>query len=276
MLNLSLISSEIHNKGYFVAEEIIDKDFIEKVKNEVNKENRKRGEKNWELNSVRLLSLLYKDKIFLKLFKNEQIHKIVSKLLGDKYIYSFFSANTVYSSTSSINFHRDHPTQLGSNIFKSVNNNYLLSVQLIILLDDFDLENGATLVIPHSHKKDISNNEIKNTQKDIIKHAKSIVAKKGSILIYDPNLLHSSGINKTNNSRSVIILSFCQPFIRTQENIGIHSGNFLNESESFKEMIGYKLPKQQVSQTHIHKGNFFLPLKLRIKKIIKNILRISK
>jgi hypothetical protein len=90
MLNLSLISSEIHNKGYFVAEEIIDKDFIEKVKNEVNKENRKRGEKNWGLNSVRLLSLLYKDKIFLKLFKNEQIHKIVSKLLGDKYIYSFF------------------------------------------------------------------------------------------------------------------------------------------------------------------------------------------
>jgi len=46
MLNLSLISSEIHNKGYFVAEEIIDKDFKKKVKNEVNKENRKRGEKN--------------------------------------------------------------------------------------------------------------------------------------------------------------------------------------------------------------------------------------
>ena len=76
MLNLSLISSDIHNKGYFVAEEIIDKDFIEKVKNEVNKENRKRGEKNWGPNSVRLLSLLYKDKIFLKLF-NAQVFKIV-------------------------------------------------------------------------------------------------------------------------------------------------------------------------------------------------------
>ena len=272
-MNLDLIKDEIFEKGYYLFNNAIDEGLINKVKSQVEKENIKRGETQWSHDSIRLLALLFKNKIFLELIKNEIFHKIAKKLIGQNYIYSYYAANTIKCKSGSINFHTDHPTQLGSGQFKSLNNQYLLSLQIIVLLDDFTEENGGTIVVPFSHKKNYDYDfHGKIDLKDIDKKI-SIIAKKGSILFYDPGLIHSNSINKSNYDRSVLIMSFCQPFIKPQENLKPYLDLFKNHQEDFKKIFGSKIPEPQISKTHSHRGNILPPIIGEIKRRTKNLFK---
>lgn len=272
-MDLDFIKNEIFEKGYYLFNNAIDEELINKAKSQVIKENIRRGEHEWSDNSIRLLALFFKNKIFLELFKHEIIHKITKKLIGQNYIYSLYQANTIKGKSGSIEFHTDHPTQLGSGQFKSPNNQYLLSLQMIVLLDDFTEENGGTIVVPFSHKKNYDNDfhgrvDLTDTDKKT-----SIIAKKGSILFYDPGLIHSNGINKSNLDRSILIISFCQPFTKPLENLKPYLDLFKNQQEDFKKIFGSKLPESQVSKTHSHRGNILNPIIRETKRKTKIFLK---
>jgi ectoine hydroxylase-related dioxygenase (phytanoyl-CoA dioxygenase family) len=93
---------------------------------------------------------------------------------------------------------------------------YPMIVSAIWLLTDFTTENGATEVIPGSH---LQQGDWLN-HRDQLAEPTPIVAPAGSMVAMDGRLLHRSGANRSSGPhRCAIIVNYCQPFIRQQENI---------------------------------------------------------
>ena len=125
-----------------------------------------------------------------------------------------------------------------------VNNSILLSFQIIILLDDFTEHNGSTMFIPKSHIE--KNNKYKDKHLSIdTKNKKNFIAKKGSVILYNGNLLHSSGINKTNNSRTILIIQFLPKFIQPQEDIDYYLSLYKGKDKKIQNLLGFNLQRKQ-------------------------------
>ena len=78
-------------------------------------------------------------------------------------------------------------------------------------VDDFTKENGATLLVPGSHRwpRDRVPEPHEITQGEM---------SKGSVLIYFGSLLHAGGANRTDTSRTGIVISYCLGWLRQAEN----------------------------------------------------------
>ena len=80
------------------------------------------------------------------------------------------------------------------------------------LLDDFTEANGATLVVPGTHKH--CRNPVPGDERDAI----PVEGPAGTLFFFDGRLWHGTGANRTDRLRRVALTYFCQPWIRTQEN----------------------------------------------------------
>ncbi len=91
---------------------------------------------------------------------------------------------------------------------------FQLATNVAFFLDDFTEENGATLVVPGSHKV-----------LDVPDHGLApdtparITGKAGSMAVWDGRLHHATGLNRTaDQRRRGIFATYNLPFLRTQEN----------------------------------------------------------
>ncbi|HJW42449.1 MAG TPA: phytanoyl-CoA dioxygenase family protein [Rhizomicrobium sp.] len=101
-------------------------------------------------------------------------------------------------------------------------------------LTDFTDANGATRLVPGSHKKA---NPDYGGQYETVPAA----MKKGSVLIWDGSLWHGGGANKTGERRTGIAMNYCAGFIRQQENqqLGLAPELVKSFSPRLQELVGY-------------------------------------
>ena len=111
-----------------------------------------------------------------------------------------------------------------------------LMLNLLIMLDDFTLENGATYVLAKSHKQP-------DKPSDEIFYAKAdrVVGKKGDLLFFNSNLWHAAGVNKTNEQRRAITITFTKPFMKQQLDYpqAIGYKHVETMSPEMQQVIGY-------------------------------------
>ena len=104
-------------------------------------------------------------------------------------------------------------------------------------ITDFTAENGATRVIPGSHKADGS--------PEFMKHYDSVPAEmaKGSVLVYHGSLWHGGGANRSAGRRVGIAMNYCAGYIRQQENqqLGIPREIVAHFSPRLQALVGYGL-----------------------------------
>jgi ectoine hydroxylase-related dioxygenase (phytanoyl-CoA dioxygenase family) len=91
---------------------------------------------------------------------------------------------------------------------------YQLATNVAFFLDDFTEENGATLVVPGSHKV------LDVPDQGLAPEAPArIIGKAGSMAVWDGRLHHATGLNRTpDQRRRGIFATYNLPFLRTQEN----------------------------------------------------------
>jgi len=76
-------------------------------------------------------------------------------------------------------------------------------MNIIVMLDDFTLDNGATHLLSRSHlKKD------KPSDEEFFSQADRAVGKSGSIVLWDSNIWHAAGENKTDAPRRSLSLIY--------------------------------------------------------------------
>jgi ectoine hydroxylase-related dioxygenase (phytanoyl-CoA dioxygenase family) len=102
-------------------------------------------------------------------------------------------------------------------------------------LTDFTEANGATRIIPGTHRADES--------PDLVSAYGSIPAEmeRGSVLVWHGSLWHGGGANTTDTRRVGIAMNYCAGYIRQQENqqLGIPLDMARRFPRRLQELIGY-------------------------------------
>lgn len=88
---------------------------------------------------------------------------------------------------------------------------YPLSLNMLVMLDDFTLDNGATLVLEGSHHvEDMPDPDL------FARHATALTGKAGDIVLFDSLMAHSAASNRSNGPRRCLTLCFGRPFMKPQ------------------------------------------------------------
>lgn len=108
-----------------------------------------------------------------------------------------------------------------------------LMLNMLVMVDDFTIENGATKILEGSHKTQKNDH---NFEKEAIQ----ITGKAGDIVLWDSNLLHAAGRNTTDQVRRALTLCFCRPYIKpTIDFLQALSPEFLARQTPFmKTLLG--------------------------------------
>ena len=109
-------------------------------------------------------------------------------------------------------------------------------LNIIVMLDDFTLDNGATYLLGGSHLK-----KEKPSDDEFFARAGRAVGKSGSIVFWDSNIWHAAGENKTDLPRRSLSLIYSKPFMKQQFDYPRSVGyeNVETMSEEFRQIVGY-------------------------------------
>lgn len=113
-----------------------------------------------------------------------------------------------------------------------------LSAATIIAIEDFTADNGATVVIPGSHRWD----DRPPTPADIAT-ATPAVMPAGSMLLFLGTTWHGGGANHTDRSRMCVTAQYCAPWCRPQENFSLSASRdrAAQSSEHLQRLLGYSI-----------------------------------
>ena len=179
---------------------------------------------------------LLMDKIFLAVAMNKNILALINSLVSGKFYLN--QQNLVINPPQSgeynqVKFHRDLPYQ------HYVSSRTLLAINALLAIDDFKIENGATIVIPGSHKQE----EFQSNQViDLVKH--QIEVKSGNFLVLDCMTFHAAGKNVSSKNRIGLNHVYSTLMLRPQIDWcnAINEGEKLRLTEAEKSLLGIDYP----------------------------------
>ena len=105
-------------------------------------------------------------------------------------------------------------------------------------ITDFTEENGATRLIPGSHKRDEPPNPLEPYDDTF-----AAAMPKGSVLVWVGSLWHGGGANQTDQRRVGIAMNYCAGYIRQQENqqLGVPPELVRTFPRRLQELVGYSV-----------------------------------
>ncbi|XOV79186.1 MAG: phytanoyl-CoA dioxygenase family protein [Aestuariibacter sp.] len=145
-------------------------------------------------------------KLFIELACNPNVVNLVENLIPGKYLLNAQNGavnepNTIFSQGR---WHRDLP-------YMHYTSSSPLAVNAIYCVDDFTLDNGATFVLPGSHKF------VDFPSPDFVKNnALQVQAKAGDFIVLDSMVFHASGHNGSGQVRRAINHLYSLPVFKQQ------------------------------------------------------------
>jgi ectoine hydroxylase-related dioxygenase (phytanoyl-CoA dioxygenase family) len=117
-------------------------------------------------------------------------------------------------------------------------------------LTDFTTENGATRLVPGSHRADRSPMPFGEAAEA---EARAAEMPAGSVLVFDGSIWHGGGANRSTERRLGVAMNYCAGWLRQQENqqLGIPRELAATFSPRLRKLVGYGLYKQLIG--HIDK-----------------------
>lgn len=166
---------------------------------------------------------------FIDLAANTRVLQLVEKLIRNKFILN--QQNGVVNPASARYnqgaWHRDLP-------YQHFLSSRPLAINALYCVDDFTFDNGATFVIPASHK-----HEPFPSAQYIKAHATQIAAPAGSFIVLDCMLFHRGGDNRTETARRAVNHVYTTAFIKQQIDIPTVLGS-LDLQPEIAELLGYR------------------------------------
>lgn len=161
-----------------------------------------------ELHTVRS-PLTHGGELFLKLALNENLLTVLKKLIFGKFILNQQNGiiNPPQETYNQSAWHRDLP-------YQHFVSSTPLAINALFCVDDFTIENGATFVLPASHKA-----EAFPSKNYIRQNAIQVEAKAGSFILLDCMMFHAGGFNKTHLARRAVNHVYNIPYFKQQINI---------------------------------------------------------
>jgi ectoine hydroxylase-related dioxygenase (phytanoyl-CoA dioxygenase family) len=111
-----------------------------------------------------------------------------------------------------------------------------LRINMLVALDEFTIENGATEIYVGSHLKNTMPSE-----EDFENNKSHLIMPAGSVVLFNSYLWHRAGYNSTNDNRVALTLSFGLSFIKPQMDYArlIGEDKAKNFSSISRQILGY-------------------------------------
>lgn len=181
-----------------------------------------------EHHTIRLLLAQDDSETFQKMAFNKNLIGVLKKLIQGKFILNQQNGiiNPPQENYNQGLWHRDLP-------YQHFTSSKPIAINALYCIDDFTDINGATFVLPASHKL-----ESFPSFNYIHRNAIQARAKAGSFILLDCMVFHSGGFNKSNAARRAVNHVYNIPYFKQQINIPLHLKN-RNLTIEQKEMLGF-------------------------------------
>jgi ectoine hydroxylase-related dioxygenase (phytanoyl-CoA dioxygenase family) len=193
--------------GFVVVEDALDAARLRALRSEVDRvaEAERRSGTAWFSNgNQRIFMLLNKGQIFKSLITLDPMFSLVKRYLGEDCLLSSITANIAQPLNRAQTYHTDQ--QYVGTVCPA-----RLTVNVVVMLDAFTDENGATVILKGSHLR------AQEPSTDAL--AVSMQGRAGDAGLMDGRLWHGTGVNLTKyENRRAIFIYYCRPFMRQQEN----------------------------------------------------------
>jgi ectoine hydroxylase-related dioxygenase (phytanoyl-CoA dioxygenase family) len=185
-----------------------------------------------------------------KLLEDERLDSLLAQILGRFWImYAFTGSSCPPKSTNyGGRVHTDSPRWIDG---------YPTNVGVLWALDDFTIENGGTKVLPASH-----HSEQIPTKEYFDANSIQVECKKGSLIIFNARVVHSTGFNHTSEWRHALTMNACRSYMKQRMDWVRFIPNEISAqlNETARRIIGFdtRLPTNLME--------FFLPEEQRLYK----------
>jgi ectoine hydroxylase-related dioxygenase (phytanoyl-CoA dioxygenase family) len=196
--------------------------------------------------------LLGQDPAFTQFLSQTWLDQEIRTLLDGPYILNSYGgvANPPTKATYVHHIHRDQRTYTPD---------FRLMLNMLVMLDDFKAENGATWLLTGSHLRPET-----PSPESFFAQSKQIEAAAGSLLLFDSRLWHAAGQNHTHQVRRGLTLTWSRPFLKPQfDYLNLYTHQEQSEqTEYMKQILGFyaRVPKtlmewyQPASERHYRPG----------------------
>jgi hypothetical protein len=173
------------------------------------------------------------DPTFLQLAANPTILSLCESLMGPGFILNQQNGivnpagATKYSQSA---YHRDLP-------YQHFVSSRPLALNALFCLDPFTLENGATWVIPASHKQ-----EEFPSDPVIAAQARQVSAPAGSFLVLDCMTYHCGGSNRSAMDRRAVNHVYTIAMMRQQIDLPASLGDDFSTDSAVRQLLGFRHP----------------------------------
>ncbi len=233
---------EFHNTGYTIVPAVLDNEFVVGLRSELCRaieEDKKDYSGVFDAGMVH--NLMMRGKLLAQVLENDTMNETVSSIMSDTHILYAYQSSSLPPGSSNYGgrVHVDSPRFI---------ENYCTNVGVIFPLDDFTIENGATHVLPGSHKLEF-------VDRDVEDRYFRAVCKKGDMIVFHGRLWHRAGVNKTDGFRHAITLNMCRSYMRQRFDFPRMLSNALIDSlsEQGKRLIGMNV------RVPVSLAEFYLP-----------------
>mgnify|MGYP006167673177 CR=1 FL=1 len=165
-----------------------------------------------------LWNLVNKGQIFRDIVMKDTTRDLMGYLLGDASLLSSFNCHVAGTGGSPQDLHRDAGMSPDSTPYPIVAN-------IMWMLDDFTDANGATRVVPGSHRfptgpnaKAPDANWSPSKGSSAAHETTAAEGPAGSAFVFDGRLWHGTGTNRTDTPRRGLLSYHCRGWVRQQEN----------------------------------------------------------
>lgn len=258
------VFSSIASQGYYIEHNLIDEINVKKLKKILTiiaNEEATNGVGYFfgqEANSQRIYNLVSKHPVFQELICNPYIVNVLDKVfrrptLHEKFVMNSLTGHIVVPGAASLPLHIDSvvPDPIPQTMVRFI---------AILALDDFTNDNGATELVPGSHKF-LRRPSISDVLK-VVEEGSGVkaVCKAGSLILFDGTIWHRSTSNTSSKSRVGVMLSYAASYFLEvggeEEHLSIIPKEVLdNFSPKMKQMVGYQRAIKKGAQ-HINKQTF--------------------
>ena len=226
----------IQDQGYIILENVLSQAQVRRIRNELDPYLKKQhmGRNDFEgFKSERVYALLAKAPAVAEIIEHPAILPIIDALLPKNYLLSSALAINLHPGETAQGFHIDDAPGGGPDVPKP---RAPFGISTIWAFDDFSADNGATEVIPGSHRWPAERTARQDEGVQVLMSA-------GSVVVFAGNLTHRGGANRSSRTRLAITPQYCSPWMRQLENMTLAvppetAGRY---SDRIQALLGYSV-----------------------------------
>jgi ectoine hydroxylase-related dioxygenase (phytanoyl-CoA dioxygenase family) len=186
----------------------------------------------------RVYTLVARGAVFERLTEEPRLMAILSRVLLPDFLLTASQAISIRPGETAQSLHTD------DGFYRLPRPRPAVSYSIIAAIDPFTAENGATEVIPGSHRwgdPGAPGRPATHAEMEPLLVPMEIPA--GAAVVFPGTLVHRGGANRTDRPRLAFTNQYCQPWARTQENfyLGVPREQVRAMSPRLQTLLGYGL-----------------------------------